>query len=147
MHSHSQARRQSGLMDLIHGYAVLYSSLLVLALPSVPADQLIGSLLAWRAVYYLLPLLVAALLFAAQELRAQRSTLARIEQLAAAYISPVVPQVTPDGPVEGSKFMVLKDPDGKNIEIVETGKYLVASNIHSGEGSASLDAPVFIGKH
>jgi catechol 2,3-dioxygenase-like lactoylglutathione lyase family enzyme len=57
------------------------------------------------------------------------------------------PQVTPDGPLEGSKFMVLKDPDGKNIEIVETGKYLVASNIHAGEGTASLDAPVFIGKH
>jgi 1-acyl-sn-glycerol-3-phosphate acyltransferase len=32
MQSHSQARRQSGLMNLIHGYAVLYSSLLVLAL-------------------------------------------------------------------------------------------------------------------
>jgi hypothetical protein len=30
------------------------------------------------------------------------------------------PQVTPDGPVEGSKFMILKDRDGKNIEIVET---------------------------
>jgi len=38
-------------------------------------------------------------------------------------------------------------PDGKNIEIVETGEYLVASNIHAGEGSALLDAPVFIGKH
>lgn len=57
------------------------------------------------------------------------------------------PQVTPDGPVEGSKFMVLKDPDGKNIEIVETGKYLIASNIHAGEGTASLAAPVLIGKH
>ena len=43
--------------------------------------------------------------------------------------------------------MVLKDPDGKNIEIVETGKYLVASNVRAGEGSASLDASVFMGKH
>jgi hypothetical protein len=72
----------------------VFESLLVLALPSVPADQLLGSLLAWRAVYYLLPLLVAAVLFGGQELRAQRSALARIEQLAAAYIAPIVPQVS-----------------------------------------------------
>lgn len=57
------------------------------------------------------------------------------------------PQVTLDGPVAGSKFMVIKDPDGKNIEIVETGEYLVASNIHAGEGSASLDDPVILGEH
>jgi catechol 2,3-dioxygenase-like lactoylglutathione lyase family enzyme len=69
------------------------------------------------------------------------------EWMAKGYTIYAEPQVTPDGPVEGSKFMILKDPDGKNIEIVETGKYLVASNIHAGEGSASLDAPVFIGKH
>ena len=43
--------------------------------------------------------------------------------------------------------MVLKDPDGKNIEIVETGRYLVASNIHACEGTASLATPVLIGKH
>ncbi|MDV6271139.1 VOC family protein [Rhodococcus globerulus] len=57
------------------------------------------------------------------------------------------PQVTESGPVAGSKFMVLKDPDGKNIEIVETGKYLVAENIRAGEATASLDNPVIIGKH
>ncbi len=72
----------------------VFESLLVLALPGVPADQLFGSLLAWRAIYYLLPLLVAALLFGGQELRSQRGALARIEQLAAAYISPIVPQVS-----------------------------------------------------
>jgi phosphatidylglycerol lysyltransferase len=72
----------------------VFESLLVLALPGVPADQLLGSLLAWRAIYYLLPLLVAALLFGGQELRVQRSALARIEQVAAAYIAPIVPQVS-----------------------------------------------------
>ena len=34
----------------------MFESLMVLGLPSIPADQLLGSLLAWRAVYYLLPL-------------------------------------------------------------------------------------------
>jgi catechol 2,3-dioxygenase-like lactoylglutathione lyase family enzyme len=69
------------------------------------------------------------------------------EWTAKGYVIHAEPQVTPDGPVEGSKFMVLKDPDGKNIEIVETGRYLIASNIRAGEGTASLADPVIIGKH
>jgi phosphatidylglycerol lysyltransferase len=83
-----------GIISHVPGGLGVFESLIVLALPSVPADQLLGSLLAWRAVYYLLPLLVAALLFGGQELRTQRPTLARIEQLAAAYIAPIVPQVS-----------------------------------------------------
>ncbi|PBC52090.1 hypothetical protein CJ179_01440 [Rhodococcus sp. ACS1] len=69
------------------------------------------------------------------------------EWTAKGYTIHAKPQVTEHGPVAGSKFMILKDPDGKNIEIVETGKYLVASNIRAGEGTASLDDPVVIGKH
>ncbi len=69
------------------------------------------------------------------------------EWTAKGYTIHAEPQVTPDGPVAGAKFMILKDPDGKNIEIVETGRYLVASNVRAGEGSASLDAPVVIGEH
>jgi len=72
----------------------VFESLLVLTLPAVPADQLFGSLLAWRAIYYLLPLLVATLLFGGQELRLQRTALARIEEVAAAYVAPIVPQVS-----------------------------------------------------
>jgi phosphatidylglycerol lysyltransferase len=72
----------------------VFESLLVLTLPAVPADQLLGSLLAWRAIYYLLPLLVATLLFGGQELRLQRTALARIEEVAAAYVAPIVPQVS-----------------------------------------------------
>jgi phosphatidylglycerol lysyltransferase len=84
----------AGIISHVPGGIGVFESLIVLGLPSVPADQMLGSLLAWRAVYYLLPLLVAALLFASQELRSQASTLARIEQRAAAYIAPIVPQVT-----------------------------------------------------
>jgi phosphatidylglycerol lysyltransferase len=84
----------AGIISHVPGGLGVFESLIVLALPSVPADQLLGSLLAWRAVYYLLPLLVAALLFGGQELRTQRPTLARIEQVAAAYIAPIVPQVS-----------------------------------------------------
>jgi phosphatidylglycerol lysyltransferase len=88
------AAMTAAVISHVPGGIGVFESLLVLALPSVPADQLIGSLLAWRAVYYLLPLLVAAVLFGGQELKAQGSTLARIEKLAAAYIAPLVPQVS-----------------------------------------------------
>jgi phosphatidylglycerol lysyltransferase len=84
----------AGVISHVPGGLGVFESLMVLALPAVPADQLLGSLLAWRAIYYVLPLLVAALLFGGQELQAQRPALARIEQLAAAYIAPIVPQVS-----------------------------------------------------
>jgi len=84
----------AGVISHVPGGLGVFESVLVLALPGVPADQLVGSLLAWRGIYYLLPLLGAAILFGGQELRAQRSTLARIERLAAAYIAPIVPQVS-----------------------------------------------------
>lgn len=84
----------AGVISHVPGGLGVFESLIVLALPGVPADQLLGSLLAWRAVYYVLPLLVAAVLFGGQEVRSQRPTLARIEQLAAAYIAPMVPQVS-----------------------------------------------------
>ena len=62
-------------------------------LPQMPADELLGSLLAYRAVYYVAPLVVGALLFAGDELRAQRGHLKRAQVFASAYVTPVVPQV------------------------------------------------------
>ncbi len=84
----------AAVVSHVPGGIGVFESLLVLALPGVPADQLLGSLIAWRAVYYLLPLLVAAVLFAGQEVREQRGRIARLERLAAAYVSPIVPQVS-----------------------------------------------------
>jgi phosphatidylglycerol lysyltransferase len=88
------AAMTAAVVSHVPGGLGVFESLMVLALPDVPADQLVGTLLAWRAVYYLLPLLVAAVLFGGQELQAQSSTFTRIERLAAAYIAPVVPQVS-----------------------------------------------------
>jgi phosphatidylglycerol lysyltransferase len=84
----------AGVISHVPGGLGVFEALIVLALPGVLADQLVGSLLAWRAIYYVLPLLVAALLFGGQELHTQRPALARFEQLAAAYIAPIVPQVS-----------------------------------------------------
>src|SRR3984885_7619501 len=66
--AYSTAITAGGISHVPGGLGV-FESLMVLALPAVPADQLLGSLLAWRAIYYVLPLLVATLLFGGQELR------------------------------------------------------------------------------
>ena len=84
----------AGVVSHVPGGLGVFESVMVLALPGIAADQLVGTLLAWRAVYYVLPLLVAALLFAAQEVLALRPRLSRFEQTMAVFITPVVPQVS-----------------------------------------------------
>lgn len=83
----------AGIASHVPGGIGVFESVIVLSLPDVPVEPLLGSLLAWRLVYYFLPLVAAALLFAAQELRNSRRHLARFEELASAYITPVIPQV------------------------------------------------------
>jgi phosphatidylglycerol lysyltransferase len=54
---------------------------------------LLGSLLAYRVVYYMVPLFFATLLFLTKEVSAQRGKLARARELAGIYIAPIVPQI------------------------------------------------------
>lgn len=82
-----------GLLSHVPGGLGVFEATLFLMLPDTPTDELLGSLLAFRAVYYLAPLLAGALLFLGEELRAQRRRLARAYTVATAYIAPVVPQV------------------------------------------------------
>ena len=84
----------AGVISHVPGGLGVFESVMVLALPGVPAVQLAGSLLAWRAVYYALPLCVAVLMFGGQQLLALRPRLSRLEQLVGVYVAPVVPQVS-----------------------------------------------------
>lgn len=83
----------AGIASHVPGGLGVFESVMVLALPQVPVEQLLGALLAWRLIYYFLPLIAAALLFAAQELRNSRRQLARFEELASVYITPIIPQI------------------------------------------------------
>lgn len=71
----------------------VFEAVMLATLPDVAPDALLGSLLAYRAIYYLAPLIFGALLFAGKEVSAQRGRLARAQELAAIYIAPVVPQI------------------------------------------------------
>ncbi|HTX23750.1 MAG TPA: bifunctional lysylphosphatidylglycerol flippase/synthetase MprF [Steroidobacteraceae bacterium] len=70
-----------------------FEAVMVFALPDVPPDALLGSLLAYRFVYFLVPLLLATLLFGAEELGAQRARLAHVRHRATAFIAPAVPSI------------------------------------------------------
>ncbi|TLY49078.1 MAG: lysylphosphatidylglycerol synthetase family protein, partial [Gammaproteobacteria bacterium] len=83
----------AGIASHVPGGMGVFEAVMLFALPDVPADALLGSLLAYRGVYYLVPLLFGTLLFASKELSAQRSALARAQELAGLYIAPVVPQI------------------------------------------------------
>ncbi len=83
----------AGLISHVPGGLGVFESVIVVSLPSTPRDELLGALLAYRAIYYLLPLLCAAVLFGYREFGAQRGRLSQAEVAAAAWIAPVIPQV------------------------------------------------------
>jgi phosphatidylglycerol lysyltransferase len=83
----------AGIVSHVPGGVGVFEAVILLTLPGVPADALVGSLLAYRGVYYLVPLVFGTLLFGTKELTAQRTRIAWAQELASVYIAPVVPQV------------------------------------------------------
>jgi phosphatidylglycerol lysyltransferase len=83
----------AGIISHVPGGIGVFETVIILAIPQVPASQLLGSMLVYRGVYYLVPLAVAALLFGLKELEARRSSIARAHELMSLYLAPVVPQV------------------------------------------------------
>ena len=83
----------AGIISHVPGGAGVFEAIILLTLPAAPTDALLGSLLAYRAVYYLVPLVFGTLLFGSKEVSAQRARLARARELASQYVGPVVPQI------------------------------------------------------
>jgi phosphatidylglycerol lysyltransferase len=83
----------AGIISHVPGGVGVFEAVILLTLPGVPTDALLGSLLAYRAVYYLVPLVFGTLLFGSKEVSAQWGRLARARELATQYVAPVVPQI------------------------------------------------------
>ena len=83
----------AGIVSHVPGGVGVFEAVVLLTVPNVPAEAMLGSLLAYRAIYYLVPLIFGTILFGAKELAAQRSRLAWARELANLYIAPVVPQI------------------------------------------------------
>src|SRR2546429_6684326 len=80
----------AGIVSHVPGGVGVFEAVILFAPPGVPADALLGSLLAYRGVYYLVPPLFGTLLFASKELSAQRSAPAPGQELAGPFNSPAV---------------------------------------------------------
>ncbi len=83
----------AGIVSHVPGGVGVFEAVMLLTLSGVPSDALLGSLLAYRGVYYVVPLVFGTMLFGTKELTAQRGRMMRAQELASVYIAPVVPQI------------------------------------------------------
>ena len=84
----------AGIISNVPGGVGVFESVLLLLFRSVPADQLLGALLAYRIIYYLVPFAAALALLGAHELWAHRGPLVRIGRLGRTWLSTVTPQAS-----------------------------------------------------
>ena len=82
-----------GIVSHVPGGLGVFESIVLLSLPDAPADSLLGAMLAYRAIYYVLPLLLAGTAFAGQEVRAHGEKLARIESFLSRFVAPLAPRI------------------------------------------------------
>jgi len=75
------------------GLGVFESAMLLLLTPRLPAPVLLGALVAYRGIYYFIPLLVASLLLAGNEVLRRRHQVLRLARGVGMRASSLVPQV------------------------------------------------------
>ncbi len=83
----------AGILSHVPGGLGVFESVLLLSLPDAPRDVLLGAVLAYRALYYLLPLLLAALLGITRELHIRRAPIGRGLALAGTVVGRISPQL------------------------------------------------------
>ncbi|MBW2427493.1 MAG: bifunctional lysylphosphatidylglycerol flippase/synthetase MprF [Deltaproteobacteria bacterium] len=84
----------AGLVSQVPGGLGVFETVIMLMLSYLlPADQIFGALLGYRAFYYWLPLVSAALLLGLQEILRKRERMGVFIRLFERWVSPMVPQV------------------------------------------------------
>ena len=88
------------------GLGVFESILLILLVPFMDKTAIIGALVAFRAIYYLLPLLLASLLLTGLEITRKRKAIARITTVVGRTTSELVPPVFALGAFVGGAILL-----------------------------------------
>jgi len=97
----------AGLVSNVPGGLGVFESILLLFLaPFMANTAIIGALLAFRAIYYLLPLLLASLLLAGLEISRKKEEIARITTVLGRTTSALVPQVFALGSFVGGAILL-----------------------------------------
>lgn len=98
----------AGLVSSVPAGLGVFETVVLLLLPDrLPETQVLGALLAWRGVYYLLPLACAALLLGAHELLRSRRELSRMTEMFGRWAPALAPQVFAMTTVLGGAFLLL----------------------------------------
>ena len=83
----------AGLLSSVPGGIGVFEAVLLLALPEVDRSVLLGTVIVYRVIYYILPLAFALLLLMANEIRQHRQLLGATTRKAAEWTSAMAPQV------------------------------------------------------
>ncbi len=81
------------LVSHVPGGLGVFESMVLLCAPTIPADALLGSLLIYRGIYYLLPLAVATLLLGGNEIWQKKARVSQAVRLAGQWGSVLVPHL------------------------------------------------------
>ena len=82
----------AGVISNVPGGIGVFEFVLLLLLPSVPKDRLLGALVAYRVIYYFAPFAIALALLGIHELWAHRKPAVRFFQLGRTFLIAVTPQ-------------------------------------------------------
>ncbi len=83
-----------GLLSQVPAGIGVFETLMVLLLkPTIPADVVLGALLVYRVLYYLIPLIVAISMLTARELRQQHAIVTHAATLFQRWVSPAIPDI------------------------------------------------------
>jgi phosphatidylglycerol lysyltransferase len=86
----------AGILSHVPGGLGVFEAIVVLLLkPYMPAASIVGSLLAYRAMYYLLPLVIALAFLIAFEVRRQSSRMAEVASFASGIVGRWLPAFLP----------------------------------------------------
>jgi len=82
----------AGAVSNVPGGIGVFEFVLLLLMPAVPADRLLGALIAYRAIYYFAPFAIALVLLGAHEVWIHRAPVVRLARVARAFLTAVTPQ-------------------------------------------------------
>ncbi|HEY2781115.1 MAG TPA: bifunctional lysylphosphatidylglycerol flippase/synthetase MprF [Steroidobacteraceae bacterium] len=82
----------AGAASNVPGGIGVFEFVLLLLLPQVPKDRLLGALIAYRAIYYFAPFAIALVLLGAHEVWIHRAPVVRLARLLRAFLTAVTPQ-------------------------------------------------------
>ncbi|GAC1484614.1 MAG: bifunctional lysylphosphatidylglycerol flippase/synthetase MprF [Gemmatimonadaceae bacterium] len=86
----------AGILSHVPGGVGVFEAIVVVLLrPYVPAASIVGALIAYRAIYYLLPLVIALAFLIAFEVQRQRSRVAEVATLAGGIVGRWMPALLP----------------------------------------------------